>query len=43
MKGTQDYEKLVIEIQTLKKACGNEKIAHQATIDQLQVSYELNQ
>lgn len=27
----------------LKKICSDEKLVHQNTIDQLQVSYELNQ
>jgi uncharacterized protein (UPF0216 family) len=36
------YEKQVSEIQTLKKALGNEKVAHQSTVDQLHASYTLN-
>lgn len=43
MKTDQDYDRLVTEIQQLKKTCNNEKLAHQGTIDQLQVSYDLNQ
>lgn len=43
MKTDQDYDRFVSEIQQLKKTCNNEKLAHQSTIDQLQVSYDLNQ
>jgi hypothetical protein len=39
----KEYEKQFTEIQSLKKAVNNEKVAHQTTIDQLQNSCILNQ
>jgi hypothetical protein len=38
----QLYEKHVTEIQNFKKALGNEKAAHQTTVNQLNASYTLN-
>lgn len=34
---------MVLEIQQLKKALNTEKLAHEATLNQLEASYELNQ
>lgn len=39
----KNYERMVAEIQQLKKNLNAEKISHEATLKQLEASYDLNQ
>lgn len=38
-----NYERCLLEIQQLKKSVAAEKLAHEATLNQLESSYDLNQ